>query len=442
MAAHNAPHDDILDSIGEGLFTVDHEFRIQYFNSSAERITGIRREDAVGRFCKNVFKSDHCQLDCPIATVLESGSSLFEMKTTIIGSGQSKIPITLNAAVMRDRENNPIGGVVSFRNLPYGGGVGIGARTGSGFFGLIGQSRAMKDVFELIGEIASTDANVLIQGETGTGKELAANAIQATSRRRTEKFIKVNCSVLPPQLLASELFGHTKGAFTDAVKDRMGRFEVADKGTVFLDEVAEMPLSMQPQLLRILQEGTFERVGESLTRRADVRIIAATNVRIDEAIRRGSFREDLFYRLNVMPIILPALRDRAEDIPLLLRHFIEKFNLIYDKHVEGAEDGALEALSRYAWPGNIRELENAIEYAFIRSRHETILTLCSLPASVRRNIPCGMMPAALSTRIDTEKLMQLLDAHKWNKSKVAKIIGVDRTTIWRHLKLMGIDNKM
>ncbi|MGE5314151.1 MAG: sigma-54 interaction domain-containing protein [Acidobacteriota bacterium] len=434
---------EILDSIAEGLFTVDQEFRIQYFNASAERITRLERSAVIGRICRHVFHSEACLFNCPIARVLESGKSIVDFKTVYACKAGETIPVKVNAAVICAKDGRPTGGVVSFRDAAYGGRSADDARTcQESFFGLTGTSRAMQEIFETIREIAPTDATVLIQGETGTGKELAANAIQALSRRKNEKFIKVNCSVLPPQLLASELFGHTKGAFTDAVRDRIGRFEAADGGTIFLDEVAEMPIAMQPQLLRVVQEGTFERVGESSTRRADVRIIAATNVNIRRAMEEGRFRDDLFYRLNVVPIMMPPLRERADDIPLLVRHFMQKFNAVYDKHLTEIDERALRILTSYAWPGNIRELENAVEYAYIRTRHDQALTACALPPSLKGAIPCAPEPSlVIAPRIDRERLIGLLNAHQWNKTKVARIIGVDRTTIWRHLKAMGLHTR-
>ncbi|MCB0732847.1 MAG: sigma 54-interacting transcriptional regulator, partial [Ignavibacteriae bacterium] len=230
-----------------------------------------------------------------------------------------------------------------------------------------------------------SDAPVFIHGESGTGKEMIANAIQQTSIRKDKVFIKINCSVLPAHLLASELFGHVKGAFTDAVKDRPGRFEIADGGTIFLDEVAEMPLQMQLQLLRVLQEGTFERVGESITRRVDVRVIAATNINIEEALRTGKFREDLYYRLNVIPIEIPPLKDRLVDLIPLVKHFLNKFSLLYKKEINDIDDETLELISNFEWRGNIRELENVIEYSFVRTNNSNIITASKLPPMKRGN---------------------------------------------------------
>ena len=295
----------------------------------------------------------------------------------------------------------------------------------------------MLEIFEVINEIAETDASVFIQGETGTGKEMVANAIQETSRRKNEKFVKVNCSVIPQSLFASELFGHVKGAFTNAVSDRVGRFELADKGTIFLDEIAEMPFDMQTQLLRVLQDGTFERVGESVTRKVDVRVIAATNRNIKEAISSGKFREDLYFRLNIIPIDVPPLRNRKEDIPFLVKHFIQKFNQIHKKNIIDIEKDALDILLQHDWCGNIRELENTIEYSIIRAKKENLLCRCYLPSSLIGYITKNKCKEEMITetgKIDFERLMILLEENKWNKTNVAKLLGVDRTTLWRYLK--------
>ena len=427
---------NILNSIADGIFTVDENFKINFFNKSAEKITGFKSEEVIGKFCKNIFQSDLCYGNCPIARALKFSENIFDLRTKLRTKDDTIKFVRLSASVIKNEKGEPSGGVISFRDISTYINERENARSDEHFYGIVGNTRAMINIFNLIHEIAYTDANVLIQGETGTGKEMIADAIQMTSKRKNEKYIKVNCAVLPPTLLASELFGHTKGAFTDAVKDRIGRFELADKGTIFLDEIAEMPLQTQSQLLRVIQNGTFERLGESITRHVDVRIIAATNVKIKDAIAEGKFREDLYYRLNVIPIELPPLRERKEDIPYLIKYFIKKFNLIYQKEILDIDKTALDILMSYNWPGNIRELENAIEYAVIRSGKEHLLTPCSLPEQIRNfssNEVC--MEKLLKTKkINTSELIRLLETYKWNKSKVAEILGVNRSTLWRWLK--------
>jgi len=437
MAIDKSLTDDILDSIGEGLFTVDSNFKINYFNRAAERITGINRENALGKFCKYIFKSGLCYKNCPIARVLESGENLYDVESEIRNEDGTLVPIKLNAAVLRNVEDEPVGGVISFRDLSDLELMKKKLIEQSDFYGIVGHSKAMHEIFQLIEEISDSDATVLIQGDSGTGKEMIANAIQETSLRKDKPFVKVNCSVFSDQLLASELFGHVKGAFTGAIKDRPGRFEVANNGTLFLDEVAEMPLPMQLKLLRVLQEGTFERVGESVTRRVDVRVIAATNKDLKKTLKEGTFREDLFYRLNVIPIEIPPLKQRIEDIPYLVKHFISKFSLIYKKDIQDIEDQALDLILRYEWPGNIRELENAIEYAFARTRDKNSIESCKLPPTIRQDISCyDKQPTQLAQQDDDTKLVKLLEQYHWNKTRVAKELGVGRSTLWRKLKKM------
>lgn len=433
--------DNILDSIAEGVFTVDKNFRINFFNKAAEKITGHSCDEVIGKFCKHVFRTEVCFTDCPIGTVLQNKKNIFDFESKIKTFSGIDIPIKLNAAVLYNESDEPTGGIVSFRDISVFEAIGMDLQKQTQFHGMIGHSKQMKEIFELIEEIAETDAPVFIQGESGTGKELVANAIQKLSERKNNPFVKINCSVFPSNLLASELFGHVKGAFTDAVKDRAGRFEVAEKGTIFLDEVAEMPLQMQIQLLRVLQEGTFERVGESLTRKADVRIIAATNINIKEALKRGQFREDLFYRLNVIPIEIPPLRKRTEDIVPLIIHFLNKFSLIYKKPISEIEEKAIELLLNYSWPGNIRELENIIEYAFVRTTKKNIIEVSKLPLTITENtiqnstnIISEFSPAS-KERMD---LLVALEKNLWNKSKTADELKLGRTTLWRKMKKFGL----
>jgi len=428
---------EILDSIAEGLFTIDKEFRINFINNAAEKITGFKKEEAVGQICKKIFRCEINEIECPIAKVLEQDKNIFELKSKIKSKSNSEIPIKLNAAVLKNNKNEPVGGVISFRDISYDIDVESYLLKNTNFYGIVGHSKSMTDIFYLIQEIADTDVNILITGETGTGKEMIADAIQKTSRRKDEKFVKVNCGVLPPNLLASELFGHVKGAFTDAVKDRVGRFELSDGGTIFLDEITEMSLQMQSQLLRVIQNGTFEKVGDSQSKKVDVRVIAATNSNLSESIKEGKFREDLFYRLNVVPIELPPLRKRIEDIPFLGMHFIKKFNLIYKKNIKEIEADALTLLTSYNWPGNIREFENAIEYAFIRTKDKESICACSLPSAIRESVNCSSENEICNPKFSVQ-LIKLLEENNWNKSKVAKILGVNRTTIWRQLKSIGL----
>jgi PAS domain S-box-containing protein len=419
--------------------TVDKDFRIRFFNRAAEKITGRDRQAVIGKFCKHIFRSDSCMTECPIARVLTTGKPIFDFQTNICKEAGDKINVKINSAVLVNNEQDPIGGIISFRDLSTMELWCEKQKAHSLFHGMVGHSRNMQEIFQLIEEIADTDATVLIQGESGTGKEMIANAIQTLSNRRDNPFIKVNCSVFPLQLLASELFGHVKGAFTGAIRDRIGRFEAADRGTLFLDEVAEMPLEMQPQLLRVLQEGSFERVGDSVTHRVNVRTLAATNKDLRQTLQDRLFREDLYYRLNVIPIHVPPLRERVQDIPYLLRHFIEKFSLLYRSPIEDVDDETLDLFISYNWPGNIREMENATEYAFARTKNDQLIRKAKLPPHFRhlkpeRNI---IVPVTVN-----DSLLQVLERHRWNRTEAARSLGIGRTTLWRRLKNSSLDNPL
>lgn len=435
--------DHILESIGEGVFTVDKDFRINFFNKAAERITGFDREKVVGQFCKHVFRSKLCFTDCPIALALKSERTIYDFESHIFTKDGNSKPIKLNSAVLYNENSEPNGGIISFRDISELADLKHCLSDETNFHGVIGHSKQMLDIFQLIRELSESKAPVFIHGESGTGKEMIAKAIQATNNRNEEAFIKVNCSVFPDNLLASELFGHVKGAFTDAIKDRPGRFELADKGTMFLDEVAEMPPQMQLQLLRVLQEGTFERVGESITRSVDVRVIAATNINITEALKKGLLREDLYYRLSVIPIEIPPLRERMDDVIPLVAHFLNKFSCLYKKELKEIDDGALDLLLRYNWPGNIRELENVIEYAFVRTNSSKSIESSKLPEFIRNynGTSFGLKEKHSFTDNGGEatKLLNLLEKHQWNRTLVAKELKIGRTTLWRRLKKHGLD---
>lgn len=430
----------ILDSLAEAVVTIDKNFRITFINDAAKRITNFEKDEVIGSFCKNFFQSKFCELNCPIVYVLKTGRNVYDREAELMCKGNKSIPVKLNVAVLKDEQGMPSGGVISFRDITQLKELESGLNSEYAYQGMIAKSKEMREIFRLIEEISDTDVSVLITGETGTGKELVANAIYATGIRKNKPFIKVNCAVIPINLVSSELFGHVKGAFTDAKADRVGRFEMADGGTVFLDEIGDLPLEAQPQLLRFLQEGTFERLGDTKTRKADVRIIAATNQNIQQAIHDGTFREDLFYRLNVVEIDLPPLRKRQEDIPILINYFIRKYSKLYKKEILGIDAKSMEMLLNWKYPGNIRELENIIEHAVIRTRNQEEICVCHLPQPLHQQANCPQgdeLP--LEKSIQANKLVELLNEYKWNKTLVAKKLGIDRSTLWRRMKALGID---
>ncbi|MBN1350449.1 sigma 54-interacting transcriptional regulator [candidate division KSB1 bacterium] len=426
----------ILDSIGDGLFAVDKDFKITSFNRSAERITGFPAKNALGKFCKYVLRTNKCFQDCPLALTLEKAHNIFDYEMVIRDRYAKQIPVKVNTAILFDSNDQPGGGVVSFRDCRPCSALEDELDDQMHFDGIVGVSNQMREIFTLIEEISDSDASVLIQGESGTGKEMVANSIQKRSSRADKPFVKVNCSVFPEALLTSELFGHCKGAFTGAHQDRIGRFEAADEGTIFLDEIAEASPQVQLQLLRVLQDGTFERVGETVTRQCDVRIITATNVNLEQALEKGKFREDLYYRLNVIPLTLPPLRERKADIPFLIQYFLKKYRTLANKPIVDIDDAAIDTFLEYEWPGNVRELENTIAYLFARTK-ENVITTEKLPSKLFKNRSILRQQAG-NPSDETMKLKEVLDSSRWNKTKAAKQLGIGRTTLWRKMKRLGL----
>ncbi|MBU0474054.1 MAG: sigma 54-interacting transcriptional regulator [Bacteroidetes bacterium] len=425
----------ILDSLAEGIYVIDKEFKIRFVNKAAYQITNKKPTDVIGQICRSLCKSDRCEIGCPVTEVLQTGKNVIDMESTLQDNNGNLIPVLLNASILNDVDGDTLGGIISFKKNRKSIFSGYNSKENM-YYGIIGKSKKMVALFNVISEISYSFATVLITGETGVGKELIANAVKETSSRNKAPFVKVNCAALPPTLLASELFGHVKGAFTDAKNDRIGRFEFADGGTIFLDEIAEIPIAMQAQLLRVIQDGTFERLGDSKTRKTDIRIIAATNKNLLDEISKNMFREDLFYRLNVVPLFVPSLRERKEDIIYLTKYFIEKFNEKYGKNIEYADNDTMDILMNYDWPGNIRELENCIEYSIIRSKRADYICSCSLPSSLRKKDHCNQNLSLKEIELNekTETILALLRQNNWNKSKVAEILGINRSTIHRKLK--------
>ncbi len=355
----------ILESISDGVFTIDKEWRITTFNRAAEKITGVPRSEALGRRCSEVFRSNMCEGACALGQTLTTGKPLIAHPCYIINAHGDRIPASVSTAVLRDEVGNVIGGAETFRDLSE---IETLRKEISGRYtlgDLVSHSHAMLPVFEMASSVASSDITALIHGETGTGKELLARAIHGMGSRAAKPFVPINCAALPDTLLESELFGYKKGAFTGAIQDRPGRFAQAKDGTVFLDEIGEISPALQIRLLRVLQEHTYEPLGSNETCRTEARIIAATHRDLAARVESGEFREDLFYRINVIRIDLPPLRDRKEDLPLLMAHFIDRFNRIHNKDISGLSNGANSLLMAHDWPGNVRELENMIERAFV-----------------------------------------------------------------------------
>ncbi len=439
LATMEMERDLILDSIADGVFTVDRHWRITSFNKAAEKITGVPAEKALGMTCREVFRVDICGPSCALAQSMRMGQSLANRRVTIRRHDGTNIPISISTAPLVDNVGNVIGGVETFRDLREMESLRKRLPGQFTFGDIISKNPQMQKIFDILPEISLSDSNVLILGESGTGKELVARAVHDFSRRKRGPFVAVNCGALPDTLLESELFGYKAGAFTDAKHDRPGRFAAAEKGTIFLDEIGDISPALQVKLLRVLQSKTYEPLGSNRPVTADVRILAATNRDLMELVQEGSFREDLYYRLNVVQIHLPPLRERPEDIPLLIEHFIGKFNAEKGKDISGISEQALSMLLKHDFPGNIRELENIIEYAFILC-HGGLIETEHLPepfSSVRNRSVVPMIgfdrPLTLD-ELEKEAITRALIRNNWKKMATCRELGISKDTLRRKVK--------
>ena len=430
----------ILDNIPSGVYTVDQEMNLLSINPSLERITGYREDEVLGKKCAEVFRSDFCEAGCPLKRSMRTGETLRGVEVNLRTRDGSVVPIASSTAVLRDEEGVPIGGICSFRDLRELHLVPSPSGQVRDFQGMVSKNPRIHEVFDLIETVADSDANVLIEGESGTGMELVARAIHRLSARGEKPFLGVNCASLNENLMESELFGHVRGAFTGAVKDRMGRFEMAEGGTLFLDEVSEIGMHLQAKLLRVIQEKEYNRVGETRARKADVRIISATNRRLKELLAGGAFRDDLYYRLNVVSVVLPPLRERKEDIPILVKHFLQRSGEQRGGDNRAFSPLAMQALLEYPWPGNVRELENAVERAKICSRGE-VIEESALPVEIRRRgaaaARCARMFGDRTAGPDADRLREALACCGGNRTEAAARLGVSRVTLWRKMKQAG-----
>lgn len=433
--------DTILNSIADGVVVLGLNHEVLFVNRAALEILGrVGAEDLLkpGK-CSEMLSHSGCTFDCLINKTIKTGEHLYNYEV-LLERGDRNIQLSINTALLKDKENRVIGGIEIFRDISLIKELKDELKGRYSFSNIIGKNYRVHEVFELLREVAPTRATVLIEGETGTGKELIANAIHHNSPRSGGPFIKINCAALSEGLLESELFGHVKGAFTGAIADRAGRFEMADNGTLFLDEVGDITPHTQVKLLRVLQEGEFERVGGTKTLKVNVRVVTATNKDLKAAVERGEFREDLYYRLKVVPIRLPALRERKDDIPLLARHFIDKFNREMSMSVNNISPAAMELLMDYDYPGNIRELEHVIEHAFVRCPGNTInpeyLPKDLQNKRVTERVISGSEPMkAFEKEMITRALMET----GWKYNECANKLKISRTTLWRRMKELGIE---
>jgi PAS domain S-box-containing protein len=434
--------DIILESVSDGVFTVDSQWRITFFNRAAEEITGISRKEALGKPCFEVFHGSMCQVGCALRQTLKSGLPVVGRDSVIVNAQGRRVPVSVSTALVRDANNQIIGGVETFRDFSVVEELRRELRGDVDVGNMVSRSAAMKKIFEILPQIAAaSDSTVLIRGETGTGKELVARAIHSTSPRRPKPFVAVNCGALPDTLLESELFGYKAGAFTGATSEKPGRFAVADGGTIFLDEIGDVTPALQIRLLRVLQDKTFEPLGSSKTVTVDVRIIAATNKDLTSLVRNEVFRQDLFYRLNVVSLFLPPLRERKEDIPLLVEYFIDRFRRARGRNITGVDQEALSLLMSHDYPGNIRELENIIEYAFVICPGHLILPR-HLPEELFSRLPKGPALGRLDSTMKTVEaqiLIQALRQNHFNRQLAAQQLGMHKSTFFKKVKALGIE---
>jgi len=435
----------VIDSMADGVFTITPEGKIASWNKSMELITGYTKEEAQNRQCTFIHFSSCPENSCPTGMhdcgILNSESG-FARECVLESKSGNEIPVLKRAKAIRDEKGELtviVETVTDLRELKRAREKALKAQNQleikSGLKNIVGISPAMEDVYTKIKMAAESEANVLISGESGTGKELAASAIHFLSSRKEEPFVSVNCAALPESLLESELFGHVKGSFTGAFKNRKGRFEEADQGTLFLDEIGEIPLSVQVKLLRTVQEREIERIGDSEKRKINIRIVSATNKDLFEQVNSKYFREDLYYRLKVFPINLPPLRQRKEDIPLLLDFFIKKKRKETKKDIFKTDKDAVAKLENYSWPGNVRELENAVSYAFVVAGG-SVLTSDDFPPEIIKNKKkqnTGFEQKQIKPQ-SKQELVKILENCGWNKAEAARQTGLSRTSIWKYMK--------
>lgn len=431
----------ILDSVADGVFTVDDQWRITSFNRAAERITGTPREQAIGQKCFDVFHANICQTACTLRETMESGRNLVNRRIDILNSQGEKVPVSVSTAVLCNEQGEVVGGVETFRDLSAEELLRKEIAEKHTFHDIVSKNHEIRRILDILPDVAASGSTVLIEGPTGSGKELFAKAIHALSGRSRRKFVAVNCGALPDALLESELFGYKKGAFTDAKRDKPGRFALAEGGTLLLDEIGDVSTALQVKLLRVLQEREYEPLGATTTTKTDVRVVAATNRSLAELVREGKFREDLFYRLNVLKLTLPPLARRREDIPLLVDRFVRQFSLQQDKCIEGVSDEALARLVESDFPGNVRQLQNVIEHAVVLCRSDRIEFDC-LPKEIvdgqaaSSTAPCppgGPLPEA-----EAEAVLSALRRFDGHRGRTAAALGIDKSTLWRKMKKYGL----
>ncbi len=428
----------------EGTLTINTDYEITSFNFASERITGYKTDEAVGKKYWEILKlnpplSEKNKLKEP----LENGISTAAQEVFLTKKDGLKVPIRINIVPLFNSEKQIIGVVTTFQDISEIKNLSSQLEDKFRFKNIIGSSKAMQNVYELMQNVIESDSTVLITGDSGTGKEIVARTIHLNSNRKSSPFVAINCNAFVETLLESELFGHEKGAFTGAIQSKPGRFELAGEGTLFLDEIGDISPTIQVKLLRVLENRQFERVGGTKTLNLNARLLTATNKNLEEEVNQGRFREDLFYRINVINIKLPKLKERLEDLPDLVNYFLNKFNNKFNKKIKGISSSAFNLLQKYEWPGNIRELENAIEHAFVVCHSEVIetehLPERIWPALEKKNYTFeDISDKVLLKNAEKNLILGVLKKNKGNRTKTAKELGINKTTLWRKMKKLGL----
>ena len=430
----------ILDNITDGVFTIDHNFNITSFNKAACQITGFSCQEVIGQRCYDIFRSSICESNCLLKKAIETGENTYSKTVYIINKKGQRIPISISATTLKDKKGRVLGGVETFRDLSAEDDLRKFIRKNFSYHDIVSKNAKMWQLFDMLPQIAESDSTVLLEGESGTGKELIARVIHQLSPRSDKNFVAINCGGLPDSLLESELFGYKAGAFTDAKRDKPGRIALAEGGTLFLDEIGDISPAFQVKLLRFLQERTYEPLGAVETLKANVRIIAATNKNLEHLVASGIFRKDLYYRIKVIRLYIPPLRQRKDDIPLLVEHFIKRFNHLQGKNIEGVSPEVLQILMHHSFPGNVRELENIIEHAFV---------LCNESMIREKHLPLDLFEHHKQEdqekyqqklkEIEAELILRTLKEHNWNRQATAKALNMHKTTLFRKIKRLGIE---
>lgn len=429
----------ILDSVADGVFTVDDQMRITMYNKAAENITGVPAQEAIGRYCHEVFNADVCFTACPVKESMELELPVTDREVHIRRKDGRIVPITISANILRDQKGNAIGGVETIRDQSLIQSLQQEIESKFTFCDLMSRNKKMHKMFSMIPDIAKSDATVLIKGESGTGKELVARALHENSPRKDGPLVIVNCGALPEPLLEAEIFGSKRGAYTGSVENRPGRLETAKGGTLFLDELGDLPLPLQVKLLRVLENHEYQPLGSSTPVKADVRFLGATHRNLHKMVERGEFRRDLFFRINVLSVEIPSLRERPEDIPLLADKFLKRFNALYHKNIKGFSPEAMQLLLNHDYPGNVRELLNLIEQTVILCKHNEIKLDCFSDRLKSHPLSRTSRKRVVSNpHLSRETIIETLEKYNGNKSKASTALNIDRTTLWRWMKKFNI----